>query len=142
MTTLKKNRLFPLSYDEISLVDSGGGAAEDGSIAPDVLIMKRNTISPDQVLKLDPCSPKSSTGEEESKKSKRGKNWKEERHPRDEKGRMKKSSADSKSKHGKGGTTKSKLDAECRKNKSGVKKISKWDDEARLRSVMERKAAQ
>ena len=165
----KKNALFPIAYDEISLVDSGGGAAEDGSIAPSVLIMKRAN-----------CVPPSSTGAKTGDSSNRAKNWKETRHPR-KKGQFAQTSSDSKSQYGKGGTTSAKQEAECRKKPSKtiaervaanekrsrtemreagllppkrkkrkgpknegrptVKKSESWNTDARLRAIMERKAA-
>lgn len=169
----KKHALFPHAYDEISLVDSG--AAQDAH----VLILKRDTIGKaEKAVKVKdkkkgtPCDPKSTTGAKETdpkKKSTRGKNFKEERHPRDSKGRMKQTSADSKSKYGKGGSTKAKLARECKDRKGGkgrkpireittdpervkairrkrrekdkVKKsMTTWAEDARVRATLERKA--
>lgn len=128
----KRNALFPLGYDEVSLVDEGAGEEVD------VLIAKRNnaigkaksgTVKVGSQSKTpgkggtgkrsNPCNPKSSTGAKTGNSSKRAVNWKEEKHPRDAKGRMAQSSSESKAKNGKGGTTKSKLDAACRGKKKG-----------------------
>jgi hypothetical protein len=167
----KKNALVPIEYDEISLVDSGGGAADDGSIAPSVLIMKRAS-----------CVPPSSTGAKTGNSSQRAKNWTETKHPR-KKGQFSETSSASKAANGKGGTTAAKQEADCRKEKSGsslaervaanekrsikemreagllpkkkrkkkrpqrdggrpvVKKSESWNTDARLRAIMERKAA-
>lgn len=165
----KKNSLFPIGYDEISLVDSGA------SQEADVLIFKRevplskarpsnprekkllnavkNTKYPgkpgsktgkDRKPESDPCKDvTNSTGAKEddpSKKSERGKNYKEERHKRKEDGTYDKTSAESKKKYGKGGTTKAKQDAECRSK--GVKKslaVSRAVTEARLMGIVNRK---
>jgi hypothetical protein len=154
----KKQALFPIAYDEISLVDSGGGAADDGSIAPAVLIMKRESSSvqklnsrqtpptkpipprkprkpkssggsvpqpkPLQISvkepkkKNNPCDPKSSTGAKTGKSSQRAKNWQEGKHPRQQGGKFGQTSQASKKKYGKGGTTKAKQVAECKRRHS------------------------
>lgn len=212
----KRQSLFPIEYDEISLVDSGGGAAEDGSISPSVLIMKRDnsvnklnpvsnnpggsskpsgssssgsssssstkSTAPSPVVgsggkkkkkKTDPCNPKSSTGAKTGKSSQRAKNWQDGKHPRQQGGKFGTTSAESKKKYGKGGTTKSKQVAECKRRhgakvgeaapktrephalkftpqnalaagaKGRKKKIlvKSWNTDARLRALVERKAA-
>lgn len=91
MSGVKKHRLRPIEYDEVSLVDSG--AAQDAH----VLILKRKTPCGSEV-------PSNSTGKKDGK-SKRSKNWDEEKHPRKSDGTMDKTSAASKEKYGKGGTT-------------------------------------
>lgn len=180
---VKKNSLFPIAYDEISLVDSG--AAGDAH----VLIMKRESSSEIEKAKIKPklrrqvnriidqrqaknkkskatigtsapsakkggkkpkstpCNPKSATGAKETdpkKKSVRAKNFKEEKHPRKANGQMTQTSAESKKKNGKGGTTKAKQDAACRAKKGSVKKtnsaMSSWNTEALLMGAIERKA--
>jgi len=79
----------------------------------------------------NPCSTKTnSTGAKAGGgkgASQRGQNWQDARHPRDDQGQFGSSSGKSKSKYGKGGTTKSKLDAACRANgkkKSGGSPIA------------------
>lgn len=149
----KKNALFPIEYDEVSLVDNGaaGGAH--------VVIFKRGpgkVVKPPKVkTKLgaaprvkqgrsqsNPCSTKTnSTGQKTGKSSTRAKNWNESKHPRNKKGQMATTSAKSKAAHGKGGTTKAKLDAKCRSK--GVSKnysFMSWNTDAIVRSKMERKA--
>ena len=182
--TVKKNSLFPIAYDEVSLVDEGAAGSAH------VLITKRRPVVPKnqkgkkgkgkknrygfevtnattgQVVassKDKPCKScaaakkKNSTGKKDGK-STRSQNWKEERHPRDEKGQMTQSSSESKAAHGKGGTTQAKLDAQCKKcrKKKGKKgtqhtlvtpigktnqptAMSRWDSEAHIRAIMERK---
>lgn len=158
----KRNSLFPVEYDEVSLVDSG--AADDAH----VLIMKRAA-----------CVAPSSTGAKTGKSSQRAKSWSETKHPRNASGQMTNTSSASKSKYGKGGTTSAKQEADCKKKKgpslkervkanetrakkelvaaglvSGKKKVKKsskkelpvvksdsWNTDARLRAIMERKAA-
>lgn len=157
----KKQSLFPVEYDEISLVDSGA------SQEADVLIFKRDgSITKARVPGSVPSAgvkgpggPKkaatpsmskpcatgtNSTGKKiggASGASARGKNWAPGKHPRNAKGQMAPTSAKSKQKFGKGGTTKAKLNAAC-KNKS-VKKsfsFSTWDTDTLLREKIERKA--
>jgi hypothetical protein len=217
----KKQTLFPLAYDEISLVDAGGGAAEDDSIAPSVLIAKRDgsrvrklnpvgnnptrkkskqtpgtkpnltthvtspspssststkPLNSKKKKKVDPCNPKSSTGKKTGKSSKRAKTWAEGKHPRQtgsKGGQFGTTSSASKKKYGKGGTTKAKQLAECKRrhgspkpkstkapryvpmnararNAKGRKRSSagvgatvakSWDTDARVRALLERKAA-
>lgn len=91
MSGVKKHRLRPIEYDEVSLVDNG--AAQDAH----VLIFKRKTPCGDEV-------PSNSTGKKDGK-SKRSKNWDEEKHPRKADGTMDKTSQASKEKYGKDGTT-------------------------------------
>lgn len=177
---VKKNSLFPIAYDEVSLVDEGAAGSAH------VLIAKRDkkpkgkrkgkkgeahfevvnagtgqVVASDKKSKNKPCEKckaakkKNSTGKKDGK-STRSQNWKEERHPRDEKGKMTQSSSESKAKHGKGGTTQAKLDASCKQcQKKGKKKgkahslvtplgkrnsaMSRWDSEAQVRAIMERK---
>lgn len=91
MSGVKKHRLRPIEYDEVSLVDSG--AAQDAH----VLIIKRKT----------PCGgevPSNKTGAKDGK-SERSKKWKEERHKRKADGTYDKTSQASKEKYGKDGTT-------------------------------------
>jgi hypothetical protein len=72
----------------------------------------------------NPCNPKNSTGAKASggAKSVRAKSFKESRHPRKkggkQAGQMATTSAASKKKYGKGGTTKSKQMAACRRKAS------------------------
>lgn len=68
------------------------------------------------VRKMNPCKPTNSTGAKASGsgRSKRAKSFKEDRHPRTKQGKMKQTSAASKKKYGKSGTTKAKLTARCR----------------------------
>jgi hypothetical protein len=161
---VKKNSLFPLQYDEVSLVDSGANQHAD------ILIMKRenpvtkiavpDTKKTDSKKKRkpesDPCGDTTnSTGAKEtdpSKKSTRAKNYKEDRHKRKEDGQFSQTDKKSKEKYGKDGTTKAKQDAEC-KSKGGKPKkgtsgatlqksfsfITAVTD-ARLRGILERKA--
>jgi hypothetical protein len=131
---VKKNRLTPKKYDEVSLVDAG--ANQDAH----VLIYKRQS---DDVLELSKRTPQEGTkyragrkvpklkpkplqsyfdaenkvggkGLPHDKKKKRGttkraKNWKEDRHARDKDGEWDTTSSESKKKYGKNGTTKAKL---------------------------------
>lgn len=144
---VKKNALFPLAYDEVSLVDDGAAGSAH------VLITKRtikkdrgpihtgapppphssgsgtfNVVRPPKKKKKGVCAScgkENGTGAKTGDSSNRAKNWKEERHPRDEKGKMKGTDKKSKSAHGKGGTTQAKLDRKCkncRKKKKDVKK--------------------
>lgn len=172
---MPKQALFPIEYDEISLVDSGaaGGAH--------VLIFKRHaskvlklnpvgnapgipprtkkrkpsgsstssstssssssgssssrtsgtqgggTTKPKKTKKpkTNPCNPKSSTGKKTGKSSQRAKNWNGSRHPRQQGGKFGQTSQQSKQKYGKGGTTKAKQVAECKRrhSKSRVKSV-------------------
>jgi hypothetical protein len=156
----KKNALFPIAYDEISLVDEGAAGSAD------VLIMKRNGIAKGRT-QSNPCSTASNSSGKKDGKSTRSKNWDENKHPCDEKGKMKQSSSESKKQNGKGGTTKAKLDAKCKeKKRKGVKParqttrdpegrrkirrrraeksvektaMSTWDSDAQVRALMERK---
>lgn len=187
----KRHALFPLAYDEISLVDDGAAGSAD------VLIMKRNGAvtkarpragrvvagsgarEPGRPPVKDknkgkggkkgggrsqenPCSTASNKTGKKDGKSTRSKNWKEEKHKRKEGGKFAETSSESKAKNGKGGTTKAKLDAACRKKKGGkggnaegrpvtgskrprrkpkIEKssIARWDSDAHLRALMERK---
>jgi hypothetical protein len=159
---MQKNSLFPLAYDEISLVDSG--AAQDA----DVLIYKafapasalgpkgsaltaapKGQKPPPKGAKpptmKNPCAKgTNATGAKKGKgkgASTRAKNFNPSKHPRNAKGQMAATSAASKKKNGKGGTTKAKLNAAC-KSKS-VKKVfavSNWDTDTIVRSKLERKA--
>lgn len=168
---IKKNSLFPIAYDEISLVDEGAAGSAH------VLIAKADTVervpkkkklagggkvngSSGECSSCKELKETNSTGAKTGKSSNRAKNWKEERHPRDSKGKMKSSTADSKKAYGKKGTTKAKLESKCkncRKKKkggsgaiSGVAKnnarpvvnksaMSSWDATTRIRAIMERK---
>lgn len=149
----KKNVLFPMEYDEISLVDSG--AAGDAH----VLIMKRDgssvrksaptkpptvpgsTSTPQAApvkgghkrKKSNPCNPKNSTGAKTGDSSQRAENWNEGRHPRQSGGKFGQTSSGSKNKYGNGGTTKAKQNAACRKKKSVVSITSDPDRRRRIR---------
>lgn len=127
---VKKHSLFPLGYDEISLVDEGAAGSAD------VLIMKRRVAAgKPKAAKLQPKKKKKGKGKSQENpctdetnstgakdgKSKRSKNFEEKKHPRDEKGQMKETSKESKEKYGKDGTTKAKLEAECRRRRRGNK---------------------
>jgi hypothetical protein len=139
----KKHALFPLGYDEVSLVDEGAAGSAD------VLIMKRaTTTNKTSGGSSSDCYGSHETGAKDGK-STRSKNFDEKKHPRDKKGKMKETSKESKEKYGKGGTTKSKLEAQCRKKKSVAKKgrstiqkssMSTWNAEAHIRALLERKA--
>lgn len=153
---VKKNSLFPIAYDEVSLVDDGAAGSAH------VLIKKRRvSVAHDTKpsgKKESPCkacgAKENSTGKKDGK-STRSKNWKSERHPRDEEGKMAPTSSESKAAHGKGGTTQAKLDSQCKKckGKKESRKIknpnvaktnqptamSRWDSDAHIRAIMERK---
>lgn len=193
----KKQALFPIEYDEVSLVDNGA------SQEADVLIFKReiskyrvlpggeatsqysppkksvatapkktsststSTSTPSRPKKKakkkaptrsqkNPCATgTNSTGAKgKGKQTPRAKNWNPNKHPRKQNGQMATTSAQSKAKNGKGGTTKAKLDAKCRAKKGGkaakvssgssfLKKnftMNNWEADALVRSTMERKA--
>lgn len=136
MSNQKKNRLIPKEYDEVSLVDAGANQHAHTLIIKREEISKRpppgeGGWTPTLQLKYQRKKPKKSKknqttnsieqsrSRKKSRPKKRGtsqraRNWKEERHPREKSGEpdggeFTTSSASSKKKYGKGGTTKAKL---------------------------------
>lgn len=147
---VKKNSLFPIAYDEISLVDEGAAGSADVLISKRNIKKDRGPINGGSACKsCGALNSKNSTGAKDGK-SKRGKNWKEERHPRDKDGKMKKTSPESKSKYGKDGTTQEKLERKCRscRNKKRYKNkgrpvnksaMSTAISDTHIRALLERK---
>lgn len=147
----KKFSLRPIGYDEISLVDDGAAGSAH------VLIAKRrsrgrvsanasqsaqnsDTINISRKppkgkggrdkgrSQSNPCSTSSnSTGAKTGDSSQRAQNWKDERHKRDQDGQFSETPQESKSKYGKGGTTKAKMDRACRSKKGSKGKPKKPD---------------
>ena len=122
----KRHRLMNMRYDEISFVDRGANQHAH------VMIVKRD-ISKQRPADSSGPTPKSGGGERKAgwyaadraptqsgsgkgKQSQRAQNWKEDKHKRKASGspsggEFDKTSAESKKKYGKGGTTKAKQDA-------------------------------
>lgn len=112
----KRHRLTKMVYDEISFVDRGANQHAN------VVIVKREAPEPTSKPRerkagwyaADRAPTESGSGK--GKKSQRSMNWKEDKHPRKASGspaggEFDKTSAESKKKYGKGGTTKAKQDA-------------------------------
>jgi hypothetical protein len=131
------NRLSDMAYDEVSLVDAG--ACNDDTEGAHVLLMKRATkISDDEVADFtvrksrpsDGGSTKSSSKPSSKKKkgnTQRAANWNESRHPRTPSGpgggEFSASSAQSKTKYGKGGTAIDNLPKGYKTTNSAAEKL-------------------
>lgn len=138
----RRNRLTNMIYDEISFVDKGANQhahvvlvkRDDEAVMAANRAARKNGSSSSGGRKADWYAADrapTESGSGKGKKSERAMHWKEDKHPRNAKGSgsprggtFKKTSAQSKKKYGKGGTTKAKLDAKKKSGSKGGKSYS------------------